>query len=111
MRVQGLRLLKGARDLARQAAELPDSTARVITAFGPLIRKFGGETHLGEAEFGRDVDRIFEALYAHPLTEKTRTITAYLRSRNVLPNEGTTESLIHYVVRESVARSPIRPRA
>jgi ubiquinone biosynthesis protein len=107
VRTQGLRLLKGARDLARQAAALPDSTARVITAFGPLIRKFGGETHLGEAEFGRDVDRIFEALYAHPLTEKTRTVTAYLRSRNFLPNEGSTESLIHYVVRESVARSPI----
>ena len=102
-----MRLLRGARELALQAAALPDSTARVITAFGPLIRKFGGETHLTEAEFGRDVDRIFEALYAHPLTEKTRTVTAYLRSRNVLPNEGSTESLIHYVVRESVARSPI----
>ncbi|MBK7506945.1 MAG: phosphotransferase [Comamonadaceae bacterium] len=107
VRTGGLRLLRGARDLARQAAGLPESTARVITAFGPLIRKFGGETHIGEAEFSRDVDRIFEALYAHPLTEKTRTVTAYLRSRNFLPNEGSTESLIHYVVRESVARSPI----
>jgi ubiquinone biosynthesis protein len=107
VRTGGLRLLRGARDLARQAAGLPESTARVITAFGPLISKFGGETHIGEAEFSRDVDRIFEALYAHPLTEKTRTVTAYLRSRNFLPNEGSTESLIHYVVRESVARSPI----
>ncbi|MBK9198875.1 hypothetical protein [Candidatus Skiveiella danica] len=107
VRTGGLRLLRGARDLARQAAGLPESTARVITAFGPLIRKFGGEAHIGEAEFSRDVDRIFEALYAHPLTEKTRTVTAYLRSRNFLPNEGSTESLIHYVVRESVARSPI----
>jgi ubiquinone biosynthesis protein len=107
VRTGGLRLLRGARDLARQAAGLPESTARVITAFGPLISKFGGEAHIGEAEFSRDVDRIFEALYAHPLTEKTRTVTAYLRSRNFLPNEGSTESLIHYVVRESVARSPI----
>jgi ubiquinone biosynthesis protein len=107
VRTGGLRLLRGARDLARQAAGLPESTARVISAFGPLISKFGGEAHIGEAEFSRDVDRIFEALYAHPLTEKTRTVTAYLRSRNFLPNEGSTESLIHYVVRESVARSPI----
>jgi hypothetical protein len=75
VRTGGLRLLRGARDLARQAAGLPESTARVITAFGPLIRKFGGETHIGEAEFSRDLDRIFEALYAHPLTEKTRTVS------------------------------------
>ena len=103
----GIRLLRGAKDLAQQAAQLPDSTARVILAFAPLVRKFGGETHLTEQEFSRELDRIFEALYAHPLTEKTRVVTSYLRSRNILPNEGSTESLIRYVVRESVARSPI----
>ena len=103
----GARLLRGARELAQQAAQLPDSTARVITAFAPLVRKFGGETHLTETEFSHELDRIFAAMYAHPLTEKTRAVTSYLRSRNILPNEGSTESLIRYVVRESVARSPI----
>lgn len=46
-------------------------------------------------------------MYEHPLTEQTRRFTTYRRSRNVLPNESSTESLIRYVVNESVARSPL----
>ena len=103
VRSSGKRILQGAKEIA----QLPGSTARVVTAFAPLTRKLGGETHIGEAEFSREIDRIFAALYAHPLTEKTRSITTYLRSRNFLPNEGSTESLIRYVVNESVERSPI----
>jgi ubiquinone biosynthesis protein len=98
-----MRILRGAKEIA----QLPASTVRVVTAFGPLTRKLGGETHLTGAEFSQELDSIFEALYAHPLTEKTRLVTTYLRSRNILPNEGTTESLIKYVLNESVARSPI----
>lgn len=107
VRAGGLRLLRGAKDLAKQATLLPGSTARVATAFVPLTRLLGGETHITDAQFSRELDRIFAALYAHPLTEQTRRITTYLRSRNVLPNEGSTESLIRYVVNESVSRSPI----
>jgi ubiquinone biosynthesis protein len=103
VRSGGMRILRGAKDLA----QLPASTARVVTAFAPLTRKLGGETHIQEAEFSLELDRIFQALYAHPLTEKTRQVTTYLRSRNILPNEGSTESLIRYVLNESVARSPI----
>ena len=102
-----MRLLRGAKDLAKQTAQLPGSTARVASAFGPLTRMLGGETHIKDEDFSRELDLIFEALYEHPLTEGTRRITTYLRSRNVLPNEGSTESLIRYVLNESVARSPI----
>lgn len=107
VRAGGMRLLRGAKDLAKQTAQLPGSTARVATAFVPLTRLLGGETHITGAQFSRELDRIFDALYEHPLTEQTRRITTYLRSRNVLPNEGSTESLIRYVVNESVSRSPI----
>lgn len=107
MRTHGLQLLRGAGGLARQAAALPASSARVVTAFIPMTRLLARPSHVGAEEFGAEVDRIFEALYAHPLTEQARRVTTYLRSRNVLPNEGTTESLIRYVVQEAVARSPI----
>ncbi len=107
VRAGGMRLLRGAKDLAKQTAQLPGSTARVAAAFVPLTRLLGGETHITDAQFSREIDRIFAALYEHPLTEQTRRITTYLRSRNVLPNEGSTESLIRYVVNESVSRSPI----
>ena len=107
VRATGLRILRGAKDLAIQTAQLPGSTAKVAKAFGPLTSLLGGETHITDARFSQELDRIFEALYEHPLTEQTRRITTYLRSRNVLPNEGSTESLIRYVLNESVARSPI----
>ncbi len=100
-------LLQRAKTLAKQTAALPGATARVAKAFVPLTQLLGGEIHLTEAQFGREIDRIFESLYAHPLTEQTRRFTTYLRSRNVLPNEGSTESLIRYVLNESIARSPI----
>jgi ubiquinone biosynthesis protein len=107
MRAHGIRLLRGAGSLAIQAAQLPESTARVVAAFAPLTRLLAREAHIGGDEFGREVDRIFSALYEHPLTEQARRFTTYLRSRNVLPNEGSTETLIRFVLHESVARSPI----
>lgn len=107
VRATGMRILRGAKDLAIQTAQLPGSTAKVAKAFVPLTSLLGGETHITDERFSQELDRIFEALYEHPLTEQTRRITTYLRSRNVLPNEGSTESLIRYVLNESVARSPI----
>ena len=103
LRANGAKLLRGAGELTLQAA----STSKVIIAFVPLTRMIAREAHITEAEFSGELDRIFEALYEHPLTEKTRRITSFLRSRNVLPNEMSTEGLIHYVVKEAVARSPI----
>lgn len=103
LRLNGAKLLRGAGELTLQAA----STSKVILAFIPLTRMIARESHITEAEFNTELDRIFQALYEHPLTEKTRKITSFLRSRNVLPNEISTEGLIHFVVKEAVARSPI----
>jgi predicted unusual protein kinase regulating ubiquinone biosynthesis (AarF/ABC1/UbiB family) len=107
VRSQGLRLLRGAGGLALRAVRLPESTTRIVAAFMPLTRLMAQPTHIGVAELSREVDRIFAALYQHPLTEQTRRFTTYLRARNMLPNEGSTENLIRYVVNEVVARSPI----
>lgn len=93
--------------MALQAVRLPESTSRVVAAFMPLTRLVAQRAHLGGAEFSRELDRIFAALYQRPLTGQARRFTTYLRGRNMLPNEGSTENLIRYVVDEAVARSPI----
>jgi ubiquinone biosynthesis protein len=103
LRANGARLLRGAGELTLQAT----STTRVLLSFVPLSKLIARETHITQAEFSNELDSIFKALYEHPLTERTRKITSFLRSRNVLPNEVSTEGLIHYVVKEAVARSPI----
>lgn len=107
MRESGRRLFRGASALTTKVVHLPNSTVRVASAFVPMSRLLASERHIGGEEFSEELDRIFEALYEHPLTEQTRRFTNYLRSRNVLPNEGSTENLIRFVVHESVARSPI----
>ena len=104
---RGGKLLRGVKDLAIQTVQLPGSTAKVAAAFVPLTRLLGGPTHIQDQQLSVELDKIFAALYGHPLTEQTRRFTTYLRSRNVLPNESSTESLIRYVVNESVARSPL----
>lgn len=103
LRANGAKLLRGAGELTLQAT----STTRVLLAFVPLSKMIARESHITQDEFSNELDAIFKALYEHPLTERTRRITSFLRSRNVLPNEVSTEGLIHYVVKEAVARSPI----
>lgn len=107
VRAGGSKLLRGVKDLAKQTVQLPGSTAKVAAAFVPLTRLLGGPAHIQDQQLSHELDKIFAALYDHPLTEQTRRFTTYLRSRNVLPNESSTESLIRYVVNESVARSPL----
>lgn len=107
VRAGGSKLLRGVKDLAKQTAQLPGSTAKVAAAFVPLTRLLGGPVHIQDQQLSVELDKIFAALYGHPLTEQTRRFTTYLRARNVLPNESSTESLIRYVVNESVARSPL----
>lgn len=100
-------LLRGAGGLALQAARAPQSAAHTAAALMPLTRLLARETHIGADELGREIDRIFELLYRHPLTEQARHLTTYLRTRNLLPNEGTTEGLIRWLIDQAVARSPI----
>ena len=107
VRSGGSKLLRGVKDLAKQTVQLPGSTAKVAAAFVPLTRLLGGPVHIQDQQLSVEFDKIFAALYGHPLTEQTRRFTTYLRARNVLPNESSTESLIRYVVNESVARSPL----
>jgi predicted unusual protein kinase regulating ubiquinone biosynthesis (AarF/ABC1/UbiB family) len=107
LRRQGLGLLRNVGRLSRRAAGLRTSTVRVAAAFVPLTGLLAREGHITPAELGRELDRLFEALYQHPLTARASQVTRYLRQRKILPNEETTESLIRFVVEQAVARSPV----
>ena len=106
-RSTSLRLLGDAGALAMRAAQLPRSATQVAAAFLPLTRLLARQQHIGVEEFGLELDRLFAVLYRHPLTEQARRFTGYLRARNVLPNELSTESLIRRLLDEAVSRSPI----
>ena len=107
LRTHGLKLLRGTGGLTLTAARYPASTARVAAAFLPLAGLLAREGHITSQELGRELDRLFETLYQHPLTAQGNEVTRYLREQKVLPNEETTEGLIRYVVEQTVARSPI----
>ena len=107
LRSHGLNLLRGTGSLTLKAVRLPGSMARVAAAFLPLTALLAREGHITSAELGRELDRLFETLYKHPLTAQANQVTRYLRERKVLPNEETTEGLIRYVVEQTVARAPI----
>jgi ubiquinone biosynthesis protein len=107
LRTHGLPLLRGTSGLTLKAARFPESATRVAAALLPLIALAAREGHVTSEELGRELDRLFETLYQHPLTAQANEITRYLRKRKVLPNEETTEGLIRYVVEQMVARSPI----
>ncbi len=87
--------------------QLPEAVAQLVSAFVPLTRLLARQSPIDGKELAREIDGIFAVLYAHPLTAQARRLTVYLRARNLLPNEGTTENLIRYVLHEAVARSPI----
>jgi ubiquinone biosynthesis protein len=107
LRTHGRKLLRGTGGLTLTAARYPASTARVAAALLPVAGLLAREGHITSKELGGELDRLFETLYAHPLTAQGNEVTRYLREQKVLPNEQTTEGLLRYVVEQTVARSPI----
>lgn len=95
-----LNLLKGAGDLAWTSIALPK-------AFMPLVQILVTEEALTHSQLTMELDKLFEELYKHPISEQSRNFTAYLRRYRVLPNEESTENLIRYLVRQVVLRSPV----
>lgn len=95
-----LKLLKGAGSFARGSASLPG-------VFVPILQLLLVDRDMSEQELSVELDNLFEALYRHPLSEQSRSITDYLRRYRVLPNEESTENLIRYLVKQAVVRSPV----
>ncbi len=74
----------------------------------PMLRLLAGRNNVTVEELSRVLDGIFEALYAHPLTRHSKSITRFLRRKNVIPNEKSTEKLIRYVIEQLLLRSPVK---
>jgi len=74
----------------------------------PLIRLLAGRENVTVEQLSRVLDQIFAALYEHPLTRHSKSITRFLRRKNVIPNEKSTEKLIRYVIEQVLLRSPIK---
>lgn len=93
-------VLKGAGDLAVSTVKLPK-------AFWPIAQLLVSEDDISRERLAEDLDTLFAALYHHPLSEHSKTLTVYLRKYRLIPNEESTENLIRFMVKQVVARSPV----
>jgi len=95
------------RGVVRELASLSVSTVRLTRGFVPLVALLTDEQDSSREDLEQAVDRIFDALYRHPLLAQTSRLTQALRKRRLIPDEQSTEELIRFVVEQAVARSPM----
>ncbi len=95
------------RRVLREIGSLTVQTYQLSRGFRPLLKLLASEQDIDRAQLGEAIDAAFEGLYRHPVTRSTEQITAYLRSRRLIPNEQSTEDLIRFVVEQLVQRSPV----
>ncbi|MDB5969489.1 MAG: AarF/ABC1/UbiB kinase family protein [Hydrocarboniphaga sp.] len=94
--------------LLRDLGALTISTYRLTQSLSPLLKQLGSSDDVTREDLASSIDVIFDALYRHPLLRSSERVTAYLRSRRLIPNEQSTEELIRFVVEQAVARSPVQ---
>lgn len=92
--------LKGVGDLAFSTLKLPK-------AFVPLAQLLISEDDVQRETLAHELDLLFVALYQHPISEHSRSLTQALRRYKIIPNEDTTEGLMRFLVRQVIARSPV----
>jgi len=80
----------------------------VTRAFLPLVSLLASSDDITQDELSDVIDEIFVTLYKHPLTRHSRYLTEFLRRKNILPNEKSTDGLIRYVVEQVLLRSPVK---
>ncbi len=100
-------VMRGTRRVLRGAGELTRDTMQVPASAMPLVQLLASQEEITEAQLGAAIDCIFQSLYAHPLTRKTRGLSDFLRHHKLIPNEDTTERLIRFLVDQAVVRSPV----
>jgi ubiquinone biosynthesis protein len=92
--------LKGVGDLAFSTLKLPKT-------FLPLVQLLLSEQDVQRETLAHELDLLFVALYQHPISEHSRSLTQALRRYKIIPNEDTTEGLMRFIVRQVIARSPV----
>jgi ubiquinone biosynthesis protein len=101
------RILASVRSILREVGETSSATLRATRGFLPLLTLLGERTEVTQDQLSNAIDVAFVELYKHPLTRSTTKLTAYLRARQLLPNEQSTESLIRFVIEQMIKRSPM----
>ena len=101
------KLTHGTVNVLRGAGDFASSSAALPRAFAPIAKVILSEQTLEQAELAVILDELFEQLYQHPISEHSRSLTAYLRRYRFIPNEESTENLIRYLVKQVVLRSPV----
>ncbi|MGK5091429.1 AarF/ABC1/UbiB kinase family protein [Deltaproteobacteria bacterium TL4] len=100
-------LFQRTEQLLKEAGAFTYRTFKIPQAFLPISQLLVANDTITREQLTQTLDNLFAALYDHPLTQQTRKLTTYLREQNFIPNENTTESLIRYVINQSIARSPV----
>ncbi len=100
-------VMRGTTRVLRDAGEFTRDTMQVPASLVPLVQLLATHEDITESELGTVIDAVFQSLYEHPLTHKTRDLSEFLRHHKLIPNEDTTERLIRFLVDQAVARSPV----
>ncbi len=95
------------KELIKDAGDFTLQSLKVSQAFFPVTRLLVQKEDVTVGQLSLALNELFDTLYNHPLTSHGRRFTEYLRRKNVIPNEQTTERLIRYVVDQIVLRSPV----
>ena len=96
-----------ARQVLRDLGALTVQTYQLSRGLGPLLKLLRHDQDVHREQLTAAMDRLFDGLYAHPVTRSTEKVTGYLRARKLIPNEQSTEELIRFVVEQLVQRSPV----
>jgi len=91
----------------RGAGQLAVSTVKLPKAFVPLGQLLISDEDISQSHLSEAIDKLFDTLNKHPVSEHSKHFTGYLRRHRLIPNEETTEGLIHYLVKQVVSRSPV----
>jgi predicted unusual protein kinase regulating ubiquinone biosynthesis (AarF/ABC1/UbiB family) len=94
--------------LLKEAGLYTYHSFNVTRALLPIARLLATKDNVTVEQLSETIDGVFGALYQHPLTKQSRAITRFLRKKNILPNEKSTEKLIRFVVEQILLRSPVK---
>jgi ubiquinone biosynthesis protein len=100
-------LKKKTGSVLRGAGKLASSTVKLPKAFLPIGHLLIRDEDINQQLLSEAIDSLFLALNQHPVADHSRQLTGYLRKHKLIPNEETTEGLIHYLVKQVASRSPV----
>ena len=90
-----------------KAGSLKGDTAALLESLRPFVRILASPENLRQQELSQALDAIQGTLSSHRFTQAVSGLANSLRERNLLPNEQSTENLLHFVVDQILKRSPV----